>query len=407
MGFSDIMVIMPYGEWWRKNRKYFHRYFNIEITQTYKNTQLDKARQILPCIASSPENIVRLMRRAAVSTIVKTTFGFDIKDMNDSYVVIAEKVAKGFSQAGLWGSFYVDIITWLKYIPEWFPGAYFKRFAAEHKALLGRMRMEPFVKVQKAIENGIAKTSICASMIEQLPDELGPTRDEEVELAVNTTTIAYAGWSLHTTATLQWLILALLLNPEVQTKAHEELDRVVGHSRLPDFEDLSNLPYIQAIVKETLRWHPTVPLIDHSTTEDDEYKGNFIPKGTVVIANIWGLLHDPDTYPDPLKFKPERFLTPDGQLDLNVKDPSFAAFGFGRRICPGRFFAINTLNIIVASLLHVYTISPETDANGQVIPVKEEVESSAICPPKPFHCKAQARSAALEALVNQVEGVEE
>lgn len=78
--------------------------------------------------------------------------------------------------------------------------------------------------------------------------------------------------------------------PEVQKKAQEELDRVLGPNRLPRFEDRSNLPYIEAIVKEALRWHPVAPMgIPHMSTEDDVYEGYFIPKGSLVMPNIWSV----------------------------------------------------------------------------------------------------------------------
>jgi len=80
----------------------------------------------------------------------------------------------------------------------------------------------------------------------------------------------------------------MLLNPEAQTKAQDELDRVVGPNRLPDFSDQQDLPYIRAVCKEVLRWQPATPLgVPHRTTEDDEYRGMRIPKGATVIANQW------------------------------------------------------------------------------------------------------------------------
>jgi cytochrome P450 len=118
--------------------------------------------------------------------------------------------------------------------------------------------------------------------------------------------------------------------PEVQRKAHAELDYVIGRSRLPNFQDRESLPYISAIVKETMRWQPVSPLGGaHCSTEDSEYKGYFIPKGSYVIGNAWSILHEPFDYPEPLEFNPDRFLK-GSQLDPSVQEP-LAAFGFGRR----------------------------------------------------------------------------
>ena len=82
--------------------------------------------------------------------------------------------------------------------------------------------------------------------------------------------------------------MAMALFPEAQRKAQEEIDRVVGTDRLPTFEDRENLPYVDALVKEALRWHPVVPMgVPHVTTEDDIYEGYFIPKGSILLPNIW------------------------------------------------------------------------------------------------------------------------
>lgn len=182
----------------------------------------------------------------------------------------------------------------------------------------------------------------------------------------------------------------MTLYPDVQRKAQAALDAVVGPDRLPDFGDSDALPYIHAIVRETLRWHVVAPLgVPHRTIRDDEFHGYFVPAGTNVFPNAWcvllvsrvyeahrprdvdrAMLHDPVAYPDPDEFRPERFMR-DGQLDLTVThDPALFAFGFGRRICAGRYFAFSSLFITVASVLHVFDIGPPLDEDGAPIPVK-------------------------------------
>jgi cytochrome P450 len=87
---------------------------------------------------------------------------------------------------------------------------------------------------------------------------------------------------------MECFFLAMVLFPGVQRKAQEEIDRVMGSTQLPGFEDRPNLPYINAIVKEVLRWHPVAPMgIPHMTTEDDIYRGYRIPKGAYLLPNIW------------------------------------------------------------------------------------------------------------------------
>ena len=120
-------------------------------------------------------------------------------------------------------------------------------------------------------------------------------------------------------------------NPEVMKKAQEELDRVVGKERLPDFSDKDHLPYVNAMVKELLRCNPPLPIsVPAKVTQDDVYRGYFIPAGTIMIQNIWAVLHDPNVYPDPDAFNPDRFLK-NGEIDPLVFNPEDRVFGSGRR----------------------------------------------------------------------------
>ena len=123
----------------------------------------------------------------------------------------------------------------------------------------------------------------------------------------------------------------MVLNPGAMRKAQEELDRVVGRDRLPDFSDRENLPYIDAVVKEVLRWAAPVPLsVPNRVIQDDEYRGYFIPAGSTVIQNVWAIFRDPSIYPDPETFNPDRFLK-DGKTNPSVFNPETRVFGAGRR----------------------------------------------------------------------------
>ena len=130
---------------------------------------------------------------------------------------------------------------------------------------------------------------------------------------------------------LQAFFLAMVLNPEAMKKGQEELDRVVGRERLPDFSDKDDLPYIDALVKELFRWNPPVPIsIPRRVTQDDIYREYSIPAGATVIENIWAVFRDPALYTDPDSFNPDRFLK-DGKLNPLIYNPEDKVFGSGRR----------------------------------------------------------------------------
>ena len=173
---------------------------------------------------------------------------------------------------------------------------------------------------------------------------------------------------------LAWWMLAMLAYPEAQARAHAELDAVVGRSRLPTFADLPHLPYIRAIVKETLRWRPISPSSPpHQTTEDDWYEGAFIPKGTICIANLWHINRDPEIFgKNPEHFDPTRYLDASGNIKSGmpkIKERGHFTYGFGRRICVGRYMADNALFINIAVLLWAAKIGRKKDASGNFVPL--------------------------------------
>ena len=124
---------------------------------------------------------------------------------------------------------------------------------------------------------------------------------------------------------------AMVVNPKAMKKAQEELDRVVGKGELPGFSHKDGLPYIDALVKEVLRWNPPLPFpTPHRVMQDDIYRGYFIPRGAIVIQNVWAIFRDSNIYPDPEAFNPDRFLK-DGKVNPLVLNPEDRVFGAGRR----------------------------------------------------------------------------
>ena len=176
---------------------------------------------------------------------------------------------------------------------------------------------------------------------------------------------------------MMWWVLAMIAYPEIQKRAQEQLDLVVGRFRLPTFADAPNLPYIQALVKETLRWRPALPLgIPHRTTEDDWYEGIFIPKGTSCMANVWQCNHDPAHYgDDAASFNPERFLDEHGKLipgPAETRDDGHSTFGFGRRACVGKHAANDALFMSMATVLWAMRLERPRDESGKEAPLDTE-----------------------------------
>lgn len=192
--------------------------------------------------------------------------------------------------------------------------------------------------------------------------------------------------------------------PEVQRKAQEELDRVIGGDRLPVSKDRDSLPYIEAVMKETHRWHLVVPMgIPHASIEEDTCRGYRIPKGAILLPNNWYFTHDPAVYPEPMKFNPERYF--DTPAHKAEPDPRNHIFGYGRRICPGRYVADNALFVTIAQTLAVFNIDKFVDENGHVVEPEVRFEAGTVSHPVPYRCSIQPRSAAHEELVRAAEHI--
>ncbi|PIN05415.1 Cytochrome P450 CYP2 subfamily [Handroanthus impetiginosus] len=163
---------------------------------------------------------------------------------------------------------------------------------------------------------------------------------------------------------LTWALSLLLNNPDTLKTAQQELDTHIGRQRLVKESDIDNLVYIQAIIKETLRLQPPVPVVPREAAHDCIVAGYHIPAGTRLFINTWKIQRDPRVWPDPLQFKPERFLTGHKEVDVQGLQFELVPFGGGRRVCPGISFALRALQLALASFLHGFEV--ETTSGGGV-----------------------------------------
>ncbi|TXG64446.1 hypothetical protein EZV62_011440 [Acer yangbiense] len=171
------------------------------------------------------------------------------------------------------------------------------------------------------------------------------------------------GGSDTTMVTLTWAVSLLLNNRHVLKKVQEELNGHVGKHRPVEESDLKNLVYLQAIVKETLRLYPAVPLsAPREAMEDCTIAGFHIPAGTRLIVNLWKLHRDPSIWVNPSEFIPERFINDHANLDVSGLHFECLPFGSGRRKCPGISLALQVLHLTLARLLHTFELKTVSEA---------------------------------------------
>ncbi|KAJ7627782.1 cytochrome P450 [Mycena polygramma] len=240
------------------------------------------------------------------------------------------------------GGYMVDIFPFLRHLPTWFPGVKFHKTTQRGRALVNTVITGLYEQVQVEMAKGTAASSVASRFLSAVQD--GTISKTEQEVLRNVCANAYLAGADTTICALYHLVVAMALHLEVQKKVQMSLDDLLEGRRLPNFDDFSELPYLSAVTDEVLRWHPVAPVaIYHSSAEDDTYEGYHIPKGSMLIPNAWAVLRDKTIFgPETDRFIPERFLKPDGTkrfipLDLDL------AFGFGRRVCPGRLMGQDTL----------------------------------------------------------------
>ncbi|TBU21985.1 O-methylsterigmatocystin oxidoreductase [Dichomitus squalens] len=401
------LAFMPYAAEWSDCRRAFWQHFHPGALGRYKHVQLAVAHRFLLKLLEKPAGFQQHIRYTFAATILKITYGIDIDDENAEIVQVVENAGKGPGQTLIPGRFLVDSIPFLRFVPAWMPGAGFQRQFAEWGAASRKLKDFPYVRRNTAFTDNALPS--CATIADTLLSEKGETGEYssgigQEDLVKTVCGAAYVAGADTTYSTLQAAFLALSLYPDVQRKAQAELFAVVGPDRLPDFGDREALVYVNALVKEMLRWFNVTPLgMAHRTMADDELNGYFIPAGTMITPNIWACMHDPAEYEDADEFRPERFIR-DGKLDSTVRDPLAFAFGFGKRICPGRYFADTALFINVASVLHVFDITPPLDENGNPIRVKMEMSDGFISYPEDCRCTIRPRSEKAAALILKTQG---
>ncbi|KAJ7710621.1 cytochrome P450 [Mycena rosella] len=297
-------------------------------------------------LTDTPDEFEQQIRRNATAVIMKVAFGYSITVAHDRFISVAEQSSNISGWAMAPGRWLVDYYPIFRFVPSWFPLAHFKRQGAEWRTILNSISEVPHAWVKSQMASGLYTSSFTSRLMEP-----GITEEEE-DIVKWCAGALYAGAADTTvSATLSFLML-MALHPVVQERAQAEIDSVLGGA--PRVADVSRLPYLLAVMKEVMRYAPVANMaLPHQATHDDTYAGYRIPKGCTVVPNVWAILHDPELYPQPFLFDPDRFAKGSTQ-----PDPGAYIWGFGRRICPGIQFAEPALLLSMASILYHFTIIP-------------------------------------------------
>ncbi|KJA13000.1 hypothetical protein HYPSUDRAFT_60128 [Hypholoma sublateritium FD-334 SS-4] len=352
MGFNANTAIKEYGPDWRKHRRIFQQSFKPDSSLEYRPIQTRKMYDMLYGFLNTPEDFEAHIKTLAGAIILFVIYGYDVAPKDDHYVKLVESTRPGFG-LGLSPKWLVNSFPALRHIPSWFPGAGFKQYASamSERNIEAREATYKYAMTTLASSGNGYKPIACS-----LSDSY--TSPTDLRILKEAAASGYGAGVGTTQGTITIFIEAMILFPDAQKKAQEEIDRVTRGKRLPEYDDEGSLPYIQALVREVVRWKPLLPLcLAHANDEDDMYKGYYIPKG---------ILNDDDmTY----------------------------VFGFGRRICPGRHLGLATVWLAVATILASFNLRRRRDASGNELPLNVKyTEYGVTCYPLPFECSITPRT---------------
>ncbi|KAF9805379.1 hypothetical protein IEO21_09066 [Rhodonia placenta] len=403
--FKPVTSVMNAGDDWREHRKWMQAALETERALAGFHRPLKSSvDKLIIKLLNSPNAFFAHVQRYASDLTLDLAYGMDELTADEAYNRTAEDAVHAITHSDSMVASLVDFFPILKYVPSWMPGAAYNRDAVKARHVIRQMLDVPFDLLLKNITSGVYKPSFSSAWIEAVSDngQLPPRVAYNIKGAAATLYVGSSNYGVAQSAVvLLTLILTMTLHPEVLRKVQEEIDAVVGAERLPELYDRKQLPYLDCVLLEVYRWNTPIPLgAPHALTQDDIYKGYFLPKGSSVISNIWAISRDPSIYPDPDAFRPERFEEMNAEK-VKACDPKRYIFGFGRRICPGRHLADMSVWLAAATILATLDIRKACDLNGNEIEPTLSFITGVTRSPREFVCSIRSRNQTVVELIAQ------
>ncbi|XP_061358398.1 flavonoid 3'-monooxygenase-like [Gastrolobium bilobum] len=373
--YQDL-VFAPYGPRWRFLRKISSVHlFSGKALHDFKHLRQEEVTRLTHNLANSGSKAVNLGQLLSVCTtnaLARVIIGrraFDDGNggcdprADEFKAIVVESLKLG-------GAFNIsDFIPSLEWLDLQGLQAKMKKMHKRYDAFLTSI-----IEEHKSSSKSEKHTDLLSTLLslKEVPDEDGNTfTDYEIKALLQNMFTAGTDTS---SSTVEWAIAELIRYPRVMAQVQQELDTVVGTERNVEEEDLPHLPYLQAVVKETFRLHPSTPLsLPHVAAESCEILGYHIPKGATLLVNLWAIARDPNEWSEPLEFKPERFLQGGQKADVDVRGNDFEIipFGAGRRICAGMNLGIRMVQLLTATLAHSFDWELENGLNPEKLDMDE------------------------------------
>ncbi|PHH62995.1 hypothetical protein CDD81_6420 [Ophiocordyceps australis] len=417
-GMGRFLVLRNWDVAARRQRRFMNQQLGPRaVAAQYRRVQESEVLKLLVRILHEPENAMEhfktqvccshswgfktrgttnttRMNSFSTSVILKITYGYTVESARpDPLIGLIGQAQDNFAHVLDSPWWLVQVLPSLARLPSSLPGMAFLKTAQRYKGFIDAVIDVPYQFATRQMDKTAAPPTYVSETLHQALQ--GAEFKSGYDLAYMESVVKESAASIYgagaetTPCNLAIFVLAMLQYPQVQQRAQQEIDSVIGPHRLPTADDQSSLPYTNAIVKETLRWFPVIPSAAvHVTTSEIVYKGYSIPKGAYLLPMIWWFTHDPSVHRNPAHFDPERFLPP-----RHEPDPAKVVFGYGRRKCPGIHLSQASLFLSVACILATSKISKAVDSQGRELEAELKARPGLVCHPEPFPYAISPRSA--------------
>nr|USL94613.1 geraniol-8-hydroxylase [Cymbopogon martinii] len=364
---KNSSVWLPNAPRWRALRKIMGaELFAPHRLDALQHLRRDKVRELVDHVGrlerrGEPVNVGRVAFTTSLNLVARTIFSRDLTSLDD------DGASREFQEV------VTDIMEAVgkPNVSDFFPALApadlqgWRRRLAKLFARLHRIFDEEIDGRLRGREAGEPKKNDFLDLLLDAAEDDGNTAGLDRDTLRSLFTDLFAAGSDTSSSTVEWAMTELLRNPTATAKVCDELATVIGPGKNIEESDISRLPYLQAVVRETFRLHPPAPLLlPRHAQVDVKIMGYTIPKGSRVFVNVWAMGRDEETWPEPEKFMPERFLGK--TVDFRGGDFDLIPFGGGRRICPGMPLAIRMVHLLLASLLNQFTwrLPAEVERDG-------------------------------------------
>ncbi|XP_077214532.1 trans-cinnamate 4-monooxygenase [Tasmannia lanceolata] len=361
-GKGQDMVFTVYGEHWRKMRRIMTvPFFTNKVVQQYRVGWEDEIARVVEDVRKNPDSATKgiVLRRRLQLMMYNNMYRimFDRRFESEDDPLFVKLKALNGERSRLAQSFEYNYGDFIPILRPFLRG--YLKICKEVKERRLQLFKDYFLEERKKLSSTRgSKSSELKCAIDHILDaqQKGEINEDNVLYIVENINVA----AIETTLwSIEWGIAELVNHPEIQQKLRKELDTLLGPGVQVTEPDTYNLPYLQAVVKETLRLRMAIPLlVPHMNLHDAKLVGYDIPAESKILVNAWWLANNPEQWKNPDEFRPERFLEEEAKVEANGNDFRYLPFGVGRRSCPGIILALPILGITIGRLVQNFELLP-------------------------------------------------